>query len=216
MPAISMELSPAPHPWLEEESTDLFWSSCLGSSSRSSSPLIFAALHWDALAQTQTGQWYQLMVGTSLQHPAPLCCWPLETLQNQACKSCIKKKKKPRNLCYEQKMALKPHLARDQIEEEPCSTRDKAEGITQLSKATFAAKSHQNQGYRGSSSPSAQGSAKPEHNSECSHAEKPLTRRKMQLHSNLLGKFIVDNLNTLQNVVCRMHPLIGLHRAVIN
>jgi len=47
-------------------------------------------------------------------------------------------------------------------------------------------------------------------------SQKNSDKGKMQLHSNLLGKFITDNLNTLQNLACRMHPLIGLHSAVIN
>lgn len=136
-------------------------------------PPAFAALHWDALAQTQTGPWYQSKVGTSLQHPAPFSVGPSKSFSMQELQE-----KNRQKLCCEHKMALKPHLARDQIEEEQCSMGDQAEGIAQLNKATFPAKSHQNQGYRGSSSPAAQGSAKPERNSECSHAEKLLTRGK--------------------------------------
>lgn len=40
-------------------------------------------------------------------------------------------------------MALKPHVARDQIEG-GAAFRDRVEGISQLNKATFPAKIHQN------------------------------------------------------------------------
>lgn len=177
MPAISMELSPAPHPWLEEESTDLFWSSCLGSSSRSSSP---PCLCCPSLGCSCTNPGWAVVPAHG-GHLTPASCSFMLSAPGNPSKPSMQElqggKKNLRNLCCEHKMALKPHLARDQIEEEQCSTRDQAEGIS-LNKATLPAKSHQNQGYRGSSSPSAQGSAKAEHNSECSHAEKPLTRGK--------------------------------------
>lgn len=148
MPAISMELSPAPHPWLQEESTDLFWSSCLGSSSRSRSPLCLCCPSLECSCTNP--DW--AAVPTHGGHLTPASCsFLLLAPGNPSTPSMqeLQGGKNLRNLCCEHKTALKPHLVRDHIKEEQCSTRDQAEGIAQLNKSHFPCKKPSKPGLQG-------------------------------------------------------------------
>ena len=110
-----------------------------------------------------------------------------------------------------------PHCQRADEEGGPKFNPMQVECITQLNKAIFPQKSHlqhlQNQVtvtgplHWDSLSQSTALSARSQGSSD---------KGEVKLHLNLLGKFIMDNLNTQQNLACRMHPLIGLHSAVIN
>lgn len=78
------------------------------------------------------------------QNPTLFWCWPLQILQQPLTPSTQElQEKNLQKLCCEHKMALKPHVARDQIEG-GAAFRDRVEGISQLNKATFPAKIHQN------------------------------------------------------------------------
>lgn len=180
-------------------------------------PVPLLTLRWDAFAQTQTRQWYLFLP----RHLAPASHSFLglvpKILQQPLTPSIQElQEKNLQKLHCEHKMALKSHGARDQIKGGTAFNQRSSWGYCSAEQSHFPRKKPSKPGLQGlilscvhrdPLSQSVTLSAPSQRNSD---------KRKMQLHLNLLGKFIMDNLNTLQNLVCRMHPLIGLHSAVIN